>query len=60
VRRCESTNKRFEEDQKETKQNKDLNKKGSAKPNKSFELLLSNNCSREISQPSGPNKSVKS
>ena len=34
---------------KKTKKNRDLNKKGSVKPNKSFELLLSNHCSRKKS-----------
>ena len=37
-----------------------MNKQGSAKPNRSFELLLSYDYSKKISVLSGPNKSVKS
>ena len=39
---------------KEIEKNRDLNKKGSVKPNKLFELLISNDCSRKNSQLSEP------
>ena len=45
MRRSESTSKGSKErDQKETEQNGDLNKQGSAKTKRLFELLLFNNC----------------
>ena len=49
----------YKKEIREAKKNKDLNKKGSAKPNRSFELLLSYHFSIKNSEPSGLNKSVK-